>query len=389
MRRMDLFALAAFNAALMVSAGCSEDPNVEAKAGAWAPTGALAIPRSEFITVALTSGRVLVAGGQIGAGAAWEATATAELYDPATRAWTVVAPMMTKRSTACAALLQSGKVLVAGGSNPVDLGLSTAEVYDPMSNTWTPTGGPMTTPHDIATCTPLPSGEVLVVGGLNVDFTGSTEVAELYDPTSGLFTPTGSLVTARYFHTATVLASGKVLVAGGCVGAWPCVVTTASAELYDPVTKIWSGVGALPIAVFAHTATLLASGEVLVAAGCHKDNTCGDGADDKRVSLYDPAARTWRATGATMRGHVGHVALLLSTGDVLLAGGTGASGAGGISERYVQRSFGWEFGPTMFSEHGNLLGAAKLPDGTWLVVGGVRPATPNWVRTGAAEIFTE
>jgi len=297
--------------------------------------------------------------------------------------------MMTKRSTACAALLQSGKVLVAGGSNPVDLGLSTAEVYDPTGNTWTPTAGPMATVHDTATCTALASGQVLIVGGMNADFTGSTAVAELYDPATGLFAPTGSLATARYWHTATVLASGKVLVAGGCVGAWPCVVTTASAELYDPATKTWSGVGPLPFAVFAHTATLLASGEVLVAAGCHNDNTCDDGADDKRVSLYDPAASTWRVTGATTRGHAGHVALLLSTGDVLLAGGTGASGAGGISERYVPGAGAWEFGPTMITDHGNLLGAAKLPDGTWLVVGGIRPATPNWVRTGAAEIFTE
>src|SRR4051794_6819090 len=46
------------------------------------------------------------------------------------------------------------------------------------------------------------------------------------------FTNTGSLTTGRYAHTATLLPSGKVLVAGG----WNDSTSFASAELYDPAT---------------------------------------------------------------------------------------------------------------------------------------------------------
>nr|WP_255371521.1 kelch repeat-containing protein [Cupriavidus sp. YR651] len=67
---------------------------------------------------------------------------------------------------------------------------------------------------------------------------------------------------ARDFHTATLLASGRVLVAGGIESTDLFV-----SELYDPATGNWSQVGSLEQMREQHTATLPADGRVLVAGG--------------------------------------------------------------------------------------------------------------------------
>src|SRR5215472_14943828 len=83
----------------------------------------------------------------------------------------------------------------------------------------------------------------------------------LIDPS---WVTTGSMVDARYGHTATLLASGEVLVAGGTGSDGSYL---GSAELYDPATGSWSSTGNLSKRRNAHTATLLPSGKVLVAGG--------------------------------------------------------------------------------------------------------------------------
>src|SRR5579862_5000989 len=82
----------------------------------------------------------------------------------------------------------------------------------------------------------------------------------------GTFTPTGNLNVARQFHTATLLTNGKVLLTGGFsyASGFP---TTASAELYDPSTGIFTSAGSMTAPREQHTATLLNNGLVLIAGG--------------------------------------------------------------------------------------------------------------------------
>jgi len=120
-------------------------------------------------------------------------------------------------------------VLVVGGG-PGSASAS-AELYDPASGTWTPTGS-LNTGREEHTATLLPNGMVLVAGGFGVGV-GILASAELYDPTSGTWMSTGSLNTARRFHTATLLPNEMVLVAGGLDSAGSDL---ASAELYEACT---------------------------------------------------------------------------------------------------------------------------------------------------------
>lgn len=382
-------ALAVCAGALLASAGCGESTKNEpvVPAGTWTATGSMAVGRGIFGdgVATLASGEVLVAGGQTSVFPVFETTSAVELYHPAAGTWTTVAPMTAKRAIQFVVRLPSGEVLMAGGINEAGR-LDSAEVYDPTKDSWTPVGS-MSVRRSFGAGVLLNSGKVLLAGGGNEG--GASAVVELYDPDTGLFTPTGSMATGRYMHTATLLASGKVLVTGGCTGtSTDCLESTASAEIYDPETGLWSSAGSMPFPVVAHTATRLASGKVLVAGGCLTYTSCGNLDRDRRASLYDPVAGTWSATGSLSVGRLHHAALFLDSGDVLVAGGTFFSGNSTSSERYDPATGQWTAGPFMIA-HRSGVGYARLPNGTWLVAGGAVPPYPPQTHVATAEIFTD
>jgi len=141
--------------------------------------------------------------------------------------------MSATRIRHAAVLLTNGKVLVLGGIpaiqnlNQQPRNPSYAELYDPASNAFSPLVG-LTISYERFTATLLPSGMVLLAGG--EDATGTpTPEAQLLDSSSGLLTPAGALGTARLGHAATLLQDGRVLVTGG---KDPKGNALASAELY-------------------------------------------------------------------------------------------------------------------------------------------------------------
>ena len=96
---------------------------------------------------------------------------------------------------------------------------------------------------------------------------------------SGTWASTGALNTPRTAHTATLLANGQVLVAGGEDSGGTLI---ASAELYNPATGKWTVTGSLATPRYDHTATLLANGEVLIAGGVNGTYTA-------TAELYNPS----------------------------------------------------------------------------------------------------
>lgn len=142
------------------------DPNT----GLWSITGNLTVGRSVIAATLLPSGKVLVAGGWTGFSATGMTyTASAELYDPVTGTWAATGSLITGRAGFTPVLLNNGKVLVAGGitsSTSVPSGSMTAsaELYDPATGTWSATGS-LATARTNHTTTLLNSGKVLVAGG--------------------------------------------------------------------------------------------------------------------------------------------------------------------------------------------------------------------------------
>src|SRR5262245_2536904 len=84
------------------------------------------------------------------------------------------------------------------------------------------------------------------------------------------FVEPGSMGSGRFVGTATLLTNGQVLLAGG---GGPILASVASAEIYDPATRVWSFVGSMSIARISHSAVLLPNGKVLVAGGVGSNDT--------------------------------------------------------------------------------------------------------------------
>jgi len=278
-------------------------------------TAAMNTARCGSTATLLPSGKLLIAGGIASFGSASVLSST-ELYDPATNSFAAAADtaaMNTARVWATATLLASGKVLIAGGANSSSY-LSSTELYDPTTNSFAAAAdtAAMNTAHDEATATLLASGKVLIAGGFNDS--GELASTELYDPATNSFAPadaTAAMNSARLDATATLLASGNVLIAGGFNCINHSCASLSSTELYDPATNSFAAPGDTAVMNTARdgaTGTLLASGKVLIAGGI------GPSASLPSTELYDPATNSFAAaadTAAMNTARYGALAMLL------------------------------------------------------------------------------
>lgn len=125
--------------------------------------------------------------------------------------------------------------------------------------------------------------------------------------------PAEFLTDGRTNFTLTTLQDGRVLVAGGRKSFQSYL---ASAEIYDPATRSWSATGPMTTRRENHTATLLKDGRVLVTGGLQES-----GIRLASTELYDPASGTWSMAEPMSFTRAHHAALLLNDGTVLVAGG--------------------------------------------------------------------
>ena len=159
-----------------------------------------------------------------------------------------------------------------------------------------------------------------MVGGLAVpgDTGPANSGAETYDPKSGTFTAAGAMAFNRNSHTATLLPNGSVLVAGGVTNGFNPAPgsnnqVTDTAELYNPSTGTFSLTNPMQEARATHFAALLSSGQVLIGGGW--------GATETSAELFNSVTGSFVFTGGMSTPRSGATATLLSNGQVLIAGG--------------------------------------------------------------------
>jgi hypothetical protein len=170
------------------------------------------------------------------------------------------------------------------------------------------------------TQTLLDDGRVLLLGGTDA-LSAILGVNELFWPQGQVFVQSPALAPARVDHTASKLPDGRVLVAGGrsVVGA------TASCLAVDGLLGTSGPVASLPAPRSRHTATTLADGRVLLIGGLGVDDPADIVATllsaHTQTAIYDPATDAWSAGPTFAKGLIGHAAVLLQDGRVLVTGG--------------------------------------------------------------------
>jgi hypothetical protein len=322
--------------------------------GMFATTGSLNVPRRNFGITLLNNGTVLVTGGY---DANFKALASAEIYDPATGAFALSESLNIARGDATATRLSDGTVLIAGGFATSYIPLSSAEIYIPSTATFAMTGS-LKTARGFATATALMDGTVLVAGGW--DSSGALTSAEVYDPVTASFKATCTMNQARVRHTATLLNGGNVLVVGGEDSASNIL---SNAEIYSPTLGSFSLTGSLKTARGDHAATLLTNGTILVEGGfaCDPSNCAASVVDmSASAEVYDPVSGLFSVTGSLTTARQVHSATLLLNGLVLVAGGFTDGNPGLTSAELYQPS---SFTPS------NLTSIAVSPANPSLLVG--------------------
>jgi N-acetylneuraminic acid mutarotase len=219
--------------------------------GTWAPTGAMHTARSQHVAMLIPGGKVIVVGGMNENDTLSYPLSSAEVYDPGSGTWAATHDMLQATAVQTATLLLNGRILVVGGTyepptpkfvSPEGGIAATAELYDPASDAWTMTGDLGRTVRGY-TATLLLDGRVLVTGGMDRPWIGNVPAsasAAVYDASTGTWGATSDMLEGRSEHTATLLPDGKVLVAGGIIGLGENadgpgnLGLRSSAELYDP-----------------------------------------------------------------------------------------------------------------------------------------------------------
>lgn len=336
----------------------------------------MAMARSLHTATLLQSGKVLVVGGESDGG---NPILNAELYDPVANSWSFAGSLTNARKRHTATLLPDGTVLVTGGLGD-SATLSSAELYDPVANGWSTTSA-MSTPRQDHTATLLPNGKVLIAGGdKQVSVSGAPTItalnsSEIYDPSSSGWTPAPNLAKAHFYHSAALLTNGKVLVVSGFATTLPAATTTTNAELYDYIANAWTPGGTLATGRAQSIAVPISFGRVLVAGGINGTNRLAS------AELYDSELNTWSAMSALITARNLHTATLLNTGQVLIAAGFNGTDALASAELYDPVGASW-------GSAGNLVAARQshtatmLQNGKVLVAGGI-----NQIELASTELY--
>lgn len=225
----------------------------------------------------LANGNVLVVGGYGELfGRIPVATNLARIYDSTQQKWRVARGRLTYGRLRHGAIrLNSGRVLIVGGTGQDKKPMRSCELYDPCADTFQVVAN-MAQPRSKPRLNLLPHGGVLI--------TGQSRTVEIFESSASAATgyvvrPAASKCHFRHDeHAAVSLNDGSVLLIAG---------RSRQLELFDPDTESFHRLKAhLPTVVDDQAVALLYDGSVLLAGG---QEVYGSRAISQ-TWIYDPVA---------------------------------------------------------------------------------------------------
>jgi hypothetical protein len=167
--------------------------------------------------------------------------------------------------------------------------------------------------------------------------------------------------------TATPLNTGEVLV----VGDDEFGTATPSAYLYNEASAAWTPTEPPSRVRYSPVVTVLSSGDVLMAGGYDGHCCSGPTGTFNTAELYNRSSNSWTPTDAMAETRISHAATLLTSGKVLVAGGLVRDPAASHSsaEIYDPGKHTWLRTGSMATPRFSHT-ATRLPSGKVLVIGG-------------------
>ena len=204
------------------------------------------VPRWEHTATVLSSGNILVVGGENADGP----LSSAELFNVENKEWVILDDLSYPRARHVAVLLSDNRVLVAGGGNTI------AEIYDVQSNKWIDIAD-LSQNLNLSSASALPNGKAIIVGGYGVD--GAQYQVEIYNPEFDTWNMGPKIPKPRVRASFTELDKNSILLAGGnqYTHSW----------ILDTTTLTWTKGAKMLKARTGQSATQLSEGRVLVSGG--------------------------------------------------------------------------------------------------------------------------
>jgi hypothetical protein len=270
--------------------------------------------------------------------------------------------------TRAAALVVMGWAALAGGCSGAEGPSDVVRLaVEGVGWRWT---GPMNEPRSGHGAALLDDTRVMVLGGYDRHSLRTASV-EVYDSVTNVWSLAMPLTHYRAGNTAVQVGPGKVFVAGG----------DPPPELYDAETDSWEDIAWSGPPRENSSATLLADGRVLLLGGTNNNGFVHTG------DVFDPESRAVESVSGPPTPRLGHTATVLVDGRVLVTGGSSEMiGYVCMTSAEVFEPATKTWGQTAALAEARCYGTATLlPDGRVLVAGGFSEASP--FATASAELY--